>query len=90
MSWDIITLMTPDEFCTRVDEILVEREHTLKEHQVYNLHLYKKIVQRTGVRPIDEYYLTIVGVPTRGFLKRYPFGMPKKKVKKPAVQENLF
>ena len=81
--------MTPDEYCQRVDQILVERAHTLKEHQVYDLLLYKRIVRNTGVKPIDEYYLTIVGVPHSGYLKRRPFGLSVKKAPK-VVQESLF
>lgn len=63
--------MTVDEFCQRCDEILVEREATLKIWQVYDIRLYKRLVKEKGVvLPLDEYYLTFVGVPYTGRVTR--------------------
>jgi hypothetical protein len=63
--------MSVDEFCQVIDRILVERAHTLKEFQVFDCRLYKDIVRRAGrVTELDEYYLTFVGVPPTGYLKR--------------------
>ena len=80
--------MTVDEFCAAIDWILVEREHTLKEFQVYDCHLYKNIVRRAGrVTELDEYYLTFVGVPYNGPVKK-PVVRVGKKMN--AKQESLF
>ena len=80
--------MTVDEFCTRCDEILVERERTLKTHHISDLHLYKKIVQRRGlVTSTDEYWLTIVGVPYSGYVVKQ---VPRIGKKINAVPQKLF
>ena len=59
--------MTVDEFCKRADEILIERDYLLKEWQVADIELYKRVVRRQGrVMEIDEYYLSFVGLPSSG------------------------
>ena len=78
--------MTPNEFLRRADEIRETRE--LNSWQQGDLNLYCRIVQRSGrVLPIDEYYLTIVGVPPRGYLRKL---VPRVGKKITAKQPSLF
>ena len=78
--------MTVAEFIKRADEVAQTRD--LKEWQVADLQAYKRIVMNAQkVTSLDEYYLTIVGVPWRGLvMKKWP---TKVQVKK-AEQASLF
>jgi hypothetical protein len=80
--------MTPDQFRTQAELILVQRAATLKPHQIQDLKFSVAIVERKGqVSKLYEYYLTIVGVPCKPSPVRKP-EIPKH-LKKP-VQGGLF
>jgi hypothetical protein len=87
--------MTPDEFIQRTYEIEVEREATLKPHQLGDLRTYRKVVRREGkVTSLDEYFLTIIGVPMYGYFgptpPRRPGSRKEKPIPVPEKQESLF
>jgi hypothetical protein len=59
--------VTVDDWLAAADRVEATRE--LSSWQRADLALYRTVVRRQGrVMELDEYYLTIVGVPPRGYV----------------------
>lgn len=77
--------MTVEEFISR--SRVVEETRELRPHEFGDLRILRRSVQKHGnVAPIEEYLLSIIGVPQHGYLVKL---RPKPVVKR-AQQQTLF